>query len=308
MFSLVLCVKILFGDKKLDPEEWRFFLAGPTGQIDVPPNPTTWLGDLEWGVMWKQIFVMAKLPSLNGFDSYFLNNSHEFQVMFDSTEPQNEPLPGKWNDLDYFQKMIIIKAIRLDKIPFAIQNYVTEKIGEQYIIPPTFSVPKSYKDSSSTTPLIFVLSQGSDPVADFKRFAEEMNMSRKYDAISLGRGQDKKAMNCINENAGRGGWALLMNCHLASGFMPKLEVIVDTLDQTQPHRDFRLWLTSMPAKTFPVSVLQNSVKMTLEPPSGLRQNVRASYEALNWQEIEETEKPDIVKKLLWSFCFFHAIV
>lgn len=80
-------------------------------------------------------------------------------------------------------------------------------------------------------------------------------MSRKYDAISLGRGQDKKAMNCINDNAGRGGWALLMNCHLASGFMPKLEVIVDTLDQTQPHRDFRLWLTSMPAKTFPVSVL-----------------------------------------------------
>lgn len=126
--------------------------------------------------------------------------------------------------------MIIFKAIRLDKIPFAMQNFIKEKIGEQYILPPTFSVSKSYKDSSSTTPLIFVLSQGSDPVADFKRFAEEMNMSRKYEAISLGRGQDKKAINCINQEAGRGGWALLMNCHLASGFMPKLEVIVDTLD------------------------------------------------------------------------------
>ena len=29
-------------------------------------------------------------------------------------------MPGKWNDLDYFQKMIIIKAIRSDKVPFAI--------------------------------------------------------------------------------------------------------------------------------------------------------------------------------------------
>jgi len=64
----------------------------------------------------------------------------------------------------------------------------------------------------------------------------------------------------------------------------------------------------MPAKTFPVSVLQNSVKMTLEPPSGLRQNVRSSYEALNWQEIEETEKPESIKKILFGFCFFHAIV
>jgi len=52
-------------------------------------------------------------------------------------------------------------------------------------------------------------------------------MSKKYDAISLGRGQDKKAIDCINENASRGGWALLMNCHLASSFMPKLEAIVE---------------------------------------------------------------------------------
>lgn len=48
--------------------------------------------------------------------------------------------------------------------------------------------------------------------------------------------------------------------------------------------------------------------MTLEPPSGLRQNVRSSYEALNWNEVEETEKPDVIKKLLFGFCFFHAIV
>jgi len=29
-------------------EEWRFFLAGPTGQIDPKPNPTDWLDDLDW--------------------------------------------------------------------------------------------------------------------------------------------------------------------------------------------------------------------------------------------------------------------
>jgi len=48
--------------------------------------------------------------------------------------------------------------------------------------------------------------------------------------------------------------------------------------------------------------------MTLEPPSGLKQNVLGTYETLDWKEVEDTTKPEVVKKLLFSFCFFHAIV
>jgi dynein heavy chain len=306
---LILAVKILFGDNAMDPDEWRYFLAGPAGSVEPPKNPTDWLGDLEWNEVYKNFHGMSKLPKLKGIEKTLVTHHREFQKIFDSNEPQNLPLPGDWNDkLDYFQVMIVIKSIRPDKVPLAIQNFVTKKIGKQFIEPPTFSLAKSFKDSNFITPLIFVLSPGSDPVADFQRFSEEMGMKSKYQAISLGRGQDKKAENCINDNISRGGWALLMNCHLASSFMPKLEAIVENLENAQPHRDFRLWMTSMPAKTFPVSVLQNSVKMTLEPPSGLKQNVLGTYEALDWKEIEESEKPEPIKKLLFGFCFFHAIV
>jgi len=33
-----------------------------------------------------------------------------------------------------------------------------------------------------------------------------------------------------------------------------------------------------------------------------------TYESLDWKEVEESTKPDPVKRLLFSFCFFHAIV
>ena len=81
-----------------------------------------------------------------------------------------------------------------------------------------------------------------------------------------------------------------MNCHLAVSWMPTLEAIVEQMDDTK-HRDFRLWLTSSPNPHFPVSILQNSVKMTLEPPSGLKQNVLSSYEALTEAEFEGCAKP-----------------
>ena len=33
-----------------------------------------------------------------------------------------------------------------------------------------------------------------------------------------------------------------------------------------------------------------------------------TYESLEWKDVEESTKPDPVKRLLFSFCFFHAIV
>ena len=98
-----------------------------------------------------------------------------------------------------------------------------------------------------------------------------------------------------------------MNCHLSLSFMPRLEAVVDNLDDSN-HRDFRLWLTSMPSKEFPVSVLQNSVKMTLEPPKGLRANLLRSYAMLDNKLLNDSMKPDQFKKMLFGFCFLHAII
>jgi dynein heavy chain len=52
--------------------------------------------------------------------------------------------------------------------------------------------------------------------------------------------------------------------------MPTLDGLIEKLDELPQNTKFRLWLTSMPANTFPVTILQNGVKATIEPPKGLR--------------------------------------
>lgn len=64
----------------------------------------------------------------------------------------------------------------------------------------------------------------------------------------------------------------------------------------------------MPSKDFPISVLQNGVKMTLEPPQGLRNNLLRTYNNLDAKDFEECVKPAEFRRLLFGFCLFHAII
>lgn len=307
LFSFLLTAKILFGNSELDPLEWRFLLAGPTGDIEVMSNPTSYISENAWPETFRQLYGMNGLKNFKGVLEHFMSHPEDYRVIFDSINPNEEDLPDPWNDgLNTFEKIVFLKALRSDKVIPAIENWISNKLGKDYTVPPPFELSKCYKDSTIVTPLIFILSTGSDPVSYFIKFAQEFE-GRRYDLISLGQGQGAKAEKMIKEATQRGGWVLLQNCHLAKSWMGDLERIVEELNENL-HKDFRLWLTSAPTPNFPISVLQNGVKITVEPPEGLRSNLIRSYNDIATDEFNGCRQEIPFKKLLFNFCFFHAII
>ena len=59
--------------------------------------------------------------------------------------------------------------------------------------------------------------------------------------------------------------------------MPQLQRLCEGFASANLHPSFRLWLTSYPSPHFPVSILHDSVKMTNEPPKGLKANILQTF-------------------------------
>lgn len=192
----------------------------------------------------------------------------------------------------------------------SMSGFIIKEIGQFFIEPPISTMEVLYLDIDVMIPLIYVLTPGADPTQILLKFVYEKKMEDKFFSISLGQGQGKKAEKLIASSKQDGSWVMLQNCHLAKSWMPDLEKIVlkFTEEKDDIHPDFRLFLTSMPADYFPVAVLQNSVKLTTEPPRGMRANLKRSYGNLSQEFLEDCQKPEIWRKLLFGLAFFHAVV
>ncbi|MEE6497717.1 hypothetical protein FKM82_002819 [Ascaphus truei] len=310
LFSLLLAVGIMKGEEKINDEVWRFLLTGGIALHNPHPNPASeWLSDKSWA----EIVRASNLKPLHSFMAHVKDNISQWKRIYDSVKPEGETFPDEWQALTGMDRMVILRCLRPDKMVPAIQEFIAENMGRAYIEPPTFDLAGSYNDSNCCAPLIFVLSPGADPMAGLLKFADDLGMGgENIQTISLGQGQGPIAAKMITQAIKDGTWVVLQNCHLATSWMPSLEKICEEeLAPENTNEKFRLWLTSYPSDKFPVSILQNSVKMTNEPPKGLRANLLRSY--LN-DPISDSaffnscQKPEMWQKLLFGLCFFHALV
>ena len=187
--------------------------------------------------------------------------------------------------------------------------YVLENMGKFFIESQSATMDVLYADTDYKTPLIFILSVGADPTSMLLKFAQQSNYGDRLQTISLGQGQDKKAVKLIEAATKSGDWVMLQNCHLMQKWMTDMEdIVMNFAERKDIDPDFRLYLTSMPAPYFPVAVLQNGIKLTTEPPRGIKANLKRGYNELSAEFLDDCKKAKEWRKLVFGVSFFHAVV
>jgi dynein heavy chain len=188
IFSLLMCMKVLQSDGKITANEVRFMMVGGTWtETDQkPPADTKWLSNK----VWCSICELSKsIPLFEGLNEDFKKMTLDWAAIYNANDLFESKFPGKWNSLNSFQKLIIIRLLRPDKFSKSIQKLITKEMGAQYIDPPPFNLEQAYNDSDKMTPLIFILSPGADPRIEITNLAEQKGFKNNFTAISLGQGQ-----------------------------------------------------------------------------------------------------------------------
>ncbi|XP_045521817.1 dynein axonemal heavy chain 1-like [Pieris brassicae] len=309
LFAFLLCARILLDRGTIRFTEFNFLLNGGKIEQELDNPEPKWISPR----MWLDMQQLASIPTMNQFVMDFPEHTKFFKTYYDAWNPHKLPYPKPLDSqLDPFQKLLVLKCLRPDKVVPALQDYVVVGLGARFVEPQPADLAALYAESDPLAPIIFVLSTGTDPAADLLKFADKMKMGKRFESISLGQGQGPLAEAMMKIGCDFGNWVFFQNCHLSPSWMPVLELNVEHIQPETVHKDFRLWLTSTPSPFFPVALLQNGYKMTVEPPRGIKANLLKAYmnqvpDFLDYFNSNDSKVPNF-KWLLFSLCLFHGVV
>ena len=305
-----LTMSVLRKQDKLQQGKFEWLLKGPRVLGVENPLPE-WIAQPNWE-------CVQSLREVDGYDALpadLEGSAKRWREWMELERPEEEPMPGDWKKYPDFEKLLLFRALRPDRMSNALSTFVKSVLGSFYVTSAPFDLAASFEDSAPGTPMFIFLSPGVDVAAAVESLGAKLGYTSengRYAAVSLGQGQEPIAMSWLANFHKNGGWVLLQNIHLTIDWTNgPLEKRVDKLADGA-HDEFRLFLSAEPPpileRGLAISLLQNSIKLTNEPPEGMKQNLARAYGNFNEEMFEACAKQAEFKTIVFALCYFHAAI
>ncbi|XP_076639069.1 dynein axonemal heavy chain 1 isoform X1 [Colletes latitarsis] len=302
LFTLMLAMKIDCHRGAISHAEFNAFIKGGAS-LDlnaVASKPFRWILDITW----LNLVEISKLEVFSDILAKIEFSEKEWQAWYEKDRPEEEELPcGYQKKLDVFRKLLLIRSWSPDRTLSQARRYVIESLGKEYGEAKILDLEATWLESEVRTPLICILSIGSDPSPQITALAKQKSIQLR--SVSMGQGQEFHARRLISDAMNAGGWVLLQNIHLS---LPFCTEVMDALVETENvHEAFRLWMTTEVHTQFPIGLLQMAIKFTNEPPQGIRASLKRTYQGVT-QDLLDYSTQSQWPPLLYAVAFLHTVV
>ena len=309
IFTSQMAFQILMMKEEINPQELDFLLRFPT-QSNAS-SPVDFIAHSGWG----SIKCLSSMEEFRNLDRDIENNAKRWRKFVEAEAPEKEKFPQEWKKKDALQRLCMMRCLRPDRMIYAVQGFIEEKLGPRYIENKSVPFKESYEESGPSTPVFFILSPGVNPLKDVEFLGKSLGFTvdkENFHNISLGQGQEVVAEAAMAKAYGEGHWVVLQNVHLVKNWLPKLEKLIEEQSEGA-NETYRLFLSADPAPTraahiIPQSILETSIKITNEPPTGIFANLHKALDNFNQDTLEMCSKEAEFKSILFSLSYFHAVV
>uniref|UniRef100_A0A3B5KZ59 Dynein, axonemal, heavy chain 9 n=1 Tax=Xiphophorus couchianus TaxID=32473 RepID=A0A3B5KZ59_9TELE len=102
------------------------------------------------------------------------------------------------------------------------------------------------------------------------------------------------------------------NIHLVARWLGTLEKRLEQYAEGS-HENLRVFVSAEPSSTrdshiIPQGILENSIKITNEPPTGMHANLHKALDNFNQESLDMCARENEFKSIWFSLCYFHAVV
>uniref|UniRef100_A0A8C4NMQ9 Dynein heavy chain 5, axonemal n=1 Tax=Dicentrarchus labrax TaxID=13489 RepID=A0A8C4NMQ9_DICLA len=171
LFTLLLALKIDLQARKIShPEVLTFVKGGASLDLNsVESKPRRWILDQTW----LNLVQLSSLPSFTQILTQVSQNERAWRTWFDYPAPEDITLPDGYEEkLDTFRKLLLIRSWCPDRTTAQARHYISESLGQQYAEGLVLDLDAMLAESDSRTPMVCLLSMGSDPTENIERLAK----------------------------------------------------------------------------------------------------------------------------------------
>jgi len=316
MFKLLMTLKIKVVANVLTAGDVSMFLKAGSA-LDAKAekqNPFKWMIDKVWlNLIQLSRYAFGTEGSMffREIIEYIQRNETAWKKWFDENDPEGCAVPDYEERMNMdrglgpFLRMTLVRCIREDRTGIAINMFIEIVLDKRFTAPVTDSISDIFDESTCRKPVLYLLTLGSDPTFSIDELAKK---KKKFptDKVSMGEGQEKVAAEKIKDACLVGGWVQLQNSHLGIIYMDVLEDFLTNTPEIDP--DFRLWLSCEITGRFPIGLLQLAIKVTLEPPAGMKAGLARTYTTMVSQELIDKIDHEKWRTLVYTQCFLHSVI